>query len=208
MQEQNFLSIAQELVTIGKNFADLGWVPATSGNFSAIIDLEWIAITESGHHKGELTPEAIMVVDRSGRACEPHRKPSAETLLHTMLYQQFPELQCVLHIHSPNATVLSKQLYREGKMLLLEDYEVFKIFRGIDTHETSIQIPVFANDQNIERLSQVVQNYLLEHPKTYGFLISGHGLYTYAESISLARYYTESLDFLFGCELTSRSISR
>jgi len=83
-----------------------------------------------------------------------------------------------------------------------------KAFEGIDTHETEIVIPVFPNDQNIARLAGQVGEYLLQHPAVPGYLIAGHGLYTWGASISSALRHLEAFEFLFECALEMRRLEQ
>jgi len=69
------------------------------------------------------------------------------------------------------------------------------------THETQIVVPIFPNDQDIARLSVVVEDYLKQHTDCYAYIIAGHGLYTWGRSIDETLRYLEALDFLFECEL-------
>lgn len=65
-----FQQRARELIEAGRYIHARGWVPATSGNFSARLSDGRIAITVSGRHKGELTPEDIMLIDAEGRSLD------------------------------------------------------------------------------------------------------------------------------------------
>jgi methylthioribulose-1-phosphate dehydratase len=132
-------------------------------------------------------------------------RPSAETLLHTALYKRFPEAGAVLHTHSVNATVLSR--LAEGQ-LLFQDYELLKAFAGVDTHETSIIVPIFPNDQDIPRLAARVDSWMDTHPPIHGYLIAGHGLYTWGRTMAEALRHIEAFEFLFQCELTMQGLSR
>ncbi len=201
---KNFEDEAQALVSVGLEAFARGWVPATSGNFSVRLGPNEVAITVSGRHKGRLTIADIMRVDGSGRALD-KKRPSAETLLHVSLYRRFPEIQAVLHTHSVNATVLSRLV--DGK-LVLEQLEVLKAFRGIDTHQASVVVPIFANDQDIQRLASTVEQYLEAHGPIPGYLIAGHGLYTWGASLNEAMRHLEAFEFLLQCELEMRRASR
>jgi methylthioribulose-1-phosphate dehydratase len=189
--------ITSALVDAGMTLYTRGWVPATSGNFSARYNHDKIAITVSGRDKGSLTPDDIMIIDSHGRAAD-NRKPSAEALLHTMIYKHFPDMNAVLHTHSINATLISRLTNNELK---LSGYEILKAFDRISTHETSICIPIFLNDQDIARLSHKVVMYLENNPPIFGFLITGHGLYTWGRSIQETLRHLEAFEFLFECEL-------
>jgi methylthioribulose-1-phosphate dehydratase len=196
--DADYSAQASALVELGREFHARGWVPATSGNFSARVDAQRIAITESGRHKGRLGVGDIMLVDLEGRSLSPGRRPSAETLLHTSLYRRYPDTGCVLHTHSPAATVLS---LASGSLLTLEGYELLKAFPGIGTHETSVQVPIFPNDQDMRRLSGKVDACIGEQATINAYLIAGHGLYTWAADARQAGIQVEAIEFMFECEL-------
>lgn len=194
---KRFSEKVEEIINAGKFLHERGWVPATSGNISAKVSEELIAITSSGKHKGELKPEDILLIDKEGNPIN-GGKPSAETLLHTTIYKLFPEVGAVVHTHSPNATVISLLLQKKVE---LEDYELLKAFPDIYTHETKITIPIFPNDQDIPRLAKKVEEYFQNSKEAYGFLIQGHGLYTWGKTMKEALIHTEALEFLFECEI-------
>jgi methylthioribulose-1-phosphate dehydratase len=201
----NFRQKAAEIIEAGLFLNGHGWVPATSSNFSSRLEDGNIAITASGHHKGALSEEAILQVDMCGRPLDKDKRPSAETLLHTALYQRYTEVGTVLHTHSVNATVLSR--ITEGQ-LVFEGYELLKAFNGVGTHETKITVPIFPNDQDIPRLSIQVNAYMDSHPPIHGYLIAGHGLYTWGRDMQDTLRHIEAFEFLFQCELTMKGLNR
>ena len=188
----------QALVEAGRFLFSRGWVPATSGNFSARRDDGLIAITVSGRHKGRLTLDDLMTVDGDGNQLEPGLRSSAETVLHLALYRRWPEVGAVLHTHSANATVLTR-VYDE-QTLHLADYELLKAFPGVNSHAGAVAVPIFANDQNIARLAKEVDHYLDHHHDVHGYLIAGHGLYTWGRDVAEALRHVEAFEFLFECE--------
>ncbi len=199
-QSRKFKSLAEELIAAGRYLHSQGAVPATSGNLSARIDAKRIAITRSGCHKGHLEAGDIMQVDLDGESLDGN-KPSAETLLHTSLYVRYEGLGAVLHSHSP-AAVLASRLFKDA--VVLENAELLKALRGITTHETRVIIPIFSNTQDIAELAQEVDGYLAANDETgsncYGYIIAGHGLYTWGESVSEALRHIEALEFLLNIE--------
>ena len=98
---------ARSIVEAGRFLYQQGWSPATSSNYSQRISDQHVAITVSGRHKGQLADGDVMVVDLQGNPVQSRAKPSAETLLHTVLYELYPEAGAVLHTHSIKATVLN-----------------------------------------------------------------------------------------------------
>ncbi len=200
--QATFQTHAQAICEVGRFLFAQGWCPATSSNFSSRLDAQHAAITASGVHKGELRPEDILCVNWAGQVIDQQATPSAETLLHTHLYQADAEIGAVLHTHSVNATVLSRLYERQGEWRL-QDYEVLKALPGIETHESETLIPIFPNTQDIAQLSKTVDVYRDKHPHIHGYCIAGHGFYTWGRSLNEARRHIEAFEFLFECEVLS-----
>ena len=200
--QRTFEEWAQALVYAGHTLYAQGMVPATSGNFSVRLTPDTFAITVSGRHKGHLTRADIMQIDAEGRARD-GRRPSAETALHLQLYRRYPAAHVVLHHHSLHATLISQSA---ADRIEFENYELLKAFPDIDTHATRLEVPVFANDQDIPRLAEKAEQYMNTHPPIHGYLINGHGLYTWGDSVETALKYVEAFEFLFKCELMKRGV--
>ena len=198
----SFETAAQALIQAGRQLYGLGMVPATSGNFSTRLEDGSIAITVSGCHKGHLERADIMQVDAAGHSLD-GRRPSAETGLHIQIYQRVSGVGAILHPHSIHATLLSKQL--DGP-LELADYELLKAFPGINTHDTCLVVPVFNNDQDIERLAGDIDAWMDSSEAIHGYLIRGHGFYTWGETVADAMRHVEAFDFLFRCELMQQGV--
>ncbi|MDO9106232.1 MAG: methylthioribulose 1-phosphate dehydratase [Methylovulum sp.] len=201
---KDFYIAANQLIDAGRFIDSKAWVPATSGNFSARLPDATIAITVSGKHKGHLQTDDIMLIDADAHALD-GKKPSAETELHTSLYQRFPEIQSVLHPHTLNSVLISRLF---GDQCVLQDYELLKAFNGITTHESRIVVPIFANDQNIPRLAAQIGQYLDKQAVCHAYIIAGHGLYTWGRSVDETLRHLEALDFLFACELQLHGVKK
>ncbi|NOT85037.1 MAG: methylthioribulose-1-phosphate dehydratase, partial [Methylococcaceae bacterium] len=63
-----FFAAAEHLIDAGRVIDQKGWVPATSGNFSVRLSDGTIAITVSGKHKGHLSVDDIMLIDREANS--------------------------------------------------------------------------------------------------------------------------------------------
>ena len=197
--------LARQIIEAGRFLYGRGWSPATSSNYSVRLSPSQALLTVSGKHKGQLGPDDVLATDLAGNSLEPGKKPSAETLLHTQLYAWEPSIGAVLHTHSVNATVLSRLTGDDH--LVFEDYELQKAFSGIATHESAVRVPIFDNDQNIARLASHVQPWLEANPDCVGYLIRGHGLYTWGATMNDALRQVEAFEFLFECELKLRAVS-
>lgn len=196
-----------DIIFAGREFSSRGWTPATSSNFSVRLSSELLAVTVSGKDKGALTPSDVMVVDMDGAPVNETRRPSAETLLHCHAYRSRPELGAVVHTHSLAQTVVSKLFATQG-FVELGDYELLKAFSGTATHETSIRIPVFANTQDMHELATRIGEHEKSSPIPHGYLIDGHGIYTWGKDMAEARRQLDAFEFLFQCELELRKLQR
>ncbi|MEM6572997.1 MAG: methylthioribulose 1-phosphate dehydratase [Pseudomonadota bacterium] len=192
------------LIQVGAELYRQDWVPATSGNFSVRLESGDLAITASGKHKGRLQPEDILQVDGNGEPRGPApARPSAETALHVHLYRREPEVQAVLHTHSVGATVASN---RTSATLDFEGLEILKAFTGIDTHRSAISIPIFPNDQDMAALSAAVDEHMARHGTGVAYLIKGHGLYTWGQTMADCQRHLEALEYLFEYDRLSRTL--
>lgn len=189
-----------EIARAGATFAARGWTPATSSNFSQRIDANTVAVTISGRDKGALTPADVMAIGLDGHALDPALRPSAETALHLQIYRRQPETGAVLHTHSHNQTVASRLYARQG-VLALEGWELQKAITGYTTHASRLDLPVFPNSQDMDDIEARVDAWLDAGKPLHGYLIEGHGLYTWGRSMPEARRHLEALEFLLACEL-------
>lgn len=196
--------LAGEIIVNVRELAALGWTPATSSNFSRRLDDDHAAITVSGRDKGRLREADIMVVDMDGNAVGSDHRPSAETLLHTQLYRRDADIGCVLHTHSQTQTVASR-LFAGAGHVRLAGYELLKAFRGNDTHETAVDVPVLPNSQDMPALAAQVDARLDQGPM-WGYLIDGHGMYAWGRDMGEARRHLDAFEFLLGCELALRRL--
>ena len=76
-----------------------------------------------------------------------------------------------------------------------------KVFKCVKSHLDTLSIPIFDNDQDIDRLSLLVSDHHLHTPIEHAVLIRGHGLYVVGRDIKEVQRHLEGLEFLFSCEL-------
>lgn len=194
-------AVARAVAEMGAFAAARGWVPATSGNFSARVDATRIAITRSGADKGNLTPSDIVLL-----GLEEPIPPgvSAETPLHVERYRRDPRVGAIMHFHTVAGTVLSRACPRSVDVVGLE---MQKGLRGVMTHEGRVSIPVFGNSQDTAGLALTVEKELKEGAAP-GYLLAGHGMYAWGTDPAEARRHAEALEFLLACALEERRLSR
>ncbi len=198
------LELKSQIIDSARFFFQQGLLPATSGNLSARLGDE-IIITVSGLSKGRLSTEDFTSVDMTGNLIDPNplAKASAETLLHTQIYQAIPEARFVFHVHSFNSVVLSRRYFAEGQVSIY-GYELLKALAGVTTHDHTEILPIFANTQDIAKLAKEVDEYMHKHSNLHAYLIEGHGLYTWGRNYQEALRHIEALEVLFQLKLEEK----
>ena len=207
-ESASFAKLAADLAEIGRGFYARGWVLGTSGNFSAVVSREplRLAITSTGLDKGSLTASHFLEMSDAAEVVRGDGRPSAEALLHVAIVRGL-RVGAVLHTHSVWSTVLSGTYASEGG-LALEGYEMLKGLEGVRTHRHREWLPILENSQDMVELSERVSATLRESPGIHGFLLRGHGLYTWGASLQEAKRHVEILEFLMEVVVRSGAASR
>jgi methylthioribulose-1-phosphate dehydratase len=199
LASKEFEVAATELARVGRFLAERGWSPATSSNYSVRLSKELQAMTRTGIDKYNMSPSDVIVVNNKGDVVGPvTARSSAETLIHTAIYNKRPNANAILHTHSPRNTRLSLKFLNEGQ-ISFNGYEMQKGLQGIDTHHCHVTLPILPNSQDMVKFSSDVESLLDAHPDIHGFLIAGHGLYTWADNLQITKRQVESFEFLFEC---------
>lgn len=192
-----FSEVASQLSRVGREFYSRGWVFGTSGNFSAVIDEDplQLVITSSGVDKSVLSPCNILQIDGEGKLLMEGGRSSAETLLHLIVVKA-RRAGAVLHTHSIWSTVLSELCAGDGG-ISITGFEMLKGLHGVQTHEHHEWVPIIENTQQWDESRRQIEDVLRQHPDAHGFLIRGHGLYTWGRDVAEAKRHVEIFEFLF-----------
>jgi methylthioribulose-1-phosphate dehydratase len=195
-------AVARAFNEIGRDFHARGWVLGTSGNFSVVASRKplQLVITASSISKGAIGPHDVLAIAADGAPVGRSAvRPSAETFLHLAI-ARVRGAGAILHTHSVWSTVLSRTHAADG--LQLTDFEMLKGLEGVRTHRHTEWLPIFDNDQDIPALAGRVETLLGRSPAVHGFLLRGHGLYTWGDDLAQARRHVEIFEFLL--EATGR----
>lgn len=189
---------AHDLCEAIKFFSLKGWSPATSTNYSIRLREDHFLISRSGVDKSRFTPDDLIQINSQGEIYPEFQKPgvksSAETNIHTAIYERFPEVKSVLHTHSVLGTWLGQKHVSE-KEIHFSGWELLKGFSGVETHLTTITVPIVYNHQDMTEIMNEMEYHWAQSPR--GFLIAGHGLYTWGKNVFEAKRHVETFEFLF-----------
>jgi len=98
------LSLANDMVEIGRILYERGLVAGAEGNISVRLDNDRILVTPSGLCKGRLSSDDLVLVDFEGRQLEGTNAASSELPMHLHVYRKRDDVRSCVHSHAPYAT--------------------------------------------------------------------------------------------------------
>lgn len=195
----NFQEKWSELADVKDVLAARDWFMGTSGNLAIKVNDEPLhfLVTASGKDKYKRTDEDFLLVDEAGEPVETtHLKPSAETLLHSAIYNK-TGAGCSLHVHTVANNVLSELYGNDGK-IDFKGQELIKAF-GLWDEDAVLTIPIIANHADIPKLTEVFTKHLTADKGAV--LIRNHGITVWGKDAFEAKKLLEASEFLFQYQL-------
>ncbi|MEQ8173568.1 MAG: class II aldolase/adducin family protein [Syntrophomonadaceae bacterium] len=103
-----YLELRRQVVKTAQEILAARMVTGTWGNVSLRVPgEELLIITPSGMEYEKLQSEDMVLVDFSRQVKEGSYRPSIETPMHLAIYQNRPDVNAVVHVHSPYATAFA-----------------------------------------------------------------------------------------------------
>lgn len=173
-----------ELIEYGRMAGDKNYTPGISGNLSARCG-DMVVITSSGVANGYLTENDFAVVDFDGNAIE-GEKPSSERMLHIEFYKKRPEMNYVMHVHSPYLTAFATA------GIALDDKispEIIYCFEKIPLAEYSIP----GSKELVEKTSKYFENYDVVLMANHGVIIAGKDIKDAFYKLDLCENYAKTI---------------
>jgi|SRR6476661_3480444 ribulose-5-phosphate 4-epimerase/fuculose-1-phosphate aldolase len=97
--------VRDSIVALGRSLYDRGLAHGSAGNISVKLPDGWL-ITPTESCLGRLDPARLSRVDTSGTVVSGDA-PTKEILLHSVMYEERPTCEAVVHLHSVHAVALS-----------------------------------------------------------------------------------------------------
>jgi methylthioribulose-1-phosphate dehydratase len=193
-----------DLITIARHFYQQGWMVGTAGNLSVRLPDGSFWITASGKSKGELLLTDFIRIYPNGSVEKPspELKPSAETVIHQVVYNLFAEANSCFHVHSVEANLVSH--FVDGDNLPLPPLEIVKGL-GVWEENPNCTIPVFTNHLQVSRIAdEIKERFTNASPDVPALLIRNHGVTVWGSSSETARNYIEVVEFIFRYMVAAR----
>ena len=180
------------VVRSGLRLLEMGLVERTWGNVSSKLGDRYFAITPSGASYTTLLAEDIVVVELHTLRFNSTKKPSSELQLHAKIYNQFPNINFILHTHQSWASLLS--LFCANKMSRIE-----LPFQRHNMLGRYLPCAKYAEAGSEEIANNVVDAIISAYPSNcqLGFgiaLMASHGVVVFAKTDSEAFSLVENLE--------------
>ncbi|MDO5424232.1 MAG: class II aldolase/adducin family protein [Eubacteriales bacterium] len=183
--EEIVKKIAAELVTASKRAYTRGIQTGSGGNVSARIPgEERMLVKASGGSLGDCDEDGFLITDFDGNLLEGKGKPTREALLHGFLYRICPEVNAVVHTHSPYCIawasknrVLPRTTWH-SKLKICADLPVLDVPAAVVGKE----------------YFYMVEEIYRENPDLPGFLLVDHGLVAVGKDAVLAEHNAELME--------------
>ena len=200
----------KKLAALVRTLNASGHNPATSGNYS-LRSKQCAAhalVSESGIDKSLFHEDNFLLVNQETGLLHPSlassgRKSSDETDIHLSIYKA-TKAGCVLHSHLLES-ILFADLHPSQTSAEVAGLELLKGFKGIKSHEQKVTIPLFDNSQDIKALSKDILLAISDRI-SYGFLLRGHGLYVWGDTVKDAKRHLEVFEYLFRYYIAKRKL--
>lgn len=173
-----YQQIREEIVAVGRQMLAEGLVTFTAGNLSVRIPGEQlVAITPSGRPYDTMRPEEVPVVTLDGSVVDGDFRPSSEMPMHLAVFRDRPDVQAMVHTHSPHALAFAVA-HRPIPLVSLE---------GLPARSTEVLVAEYATP-GTEEVGRSALGALSRQPESRAVLLANHGLL--AIGGSLAEAYT------------------
>ncbi|BAU07116.1 methylthioribulose-1-phosphate dehydratase [Fischerella major NIES-592] len=206
MNISTLTDVRLELIAAARYFYQQGWMVGTAGNLSIRLSDGSFWITASGKSKGELVIDDFVRVYPDGRVEQPTEdsKPSAETAIHQVIYNLFPEAISCYHVHSVEANLVSR--FVNGDALPLPPLEMLKGL-GVWEEKPDCVMPIFANHLQVQQIAtEIKTRFSNTPPQLPALLIRDHGVTVWAASSTAARNYIELVEYIFRYMVAARRV--
>jgi L-fuculose-phosphate aldolase len=95
------LSLKKEILQFAHLCYERHLLVAMDGNLSVQLPDGTILCTQAGCHKGLLTEDQLVVIDKNGQKIRGKGQPTSEMAMHLACYKARPDVKAIIHAHPP-----------------------------------------------------------------------------------------------------------
>jgi len=175
--------VKKELLACARRAYAIGLQTGNGGNLSArLAGTEQVFIKGSGTSLGECTMDNLVTVNLDGEMIDGPGKPSKEIRTHLAIYRHRPDVNGIFHSHSPWAIACAEDA-DEIRTLALHAQSKLGVI-------PVLKVDGYADDA----VAQAVEALLKAHAGLKSFVQEKHGIFSLAQTISLAEHHAELVE--------------
>lgn len=179
------LKIANELVIACNRAYNRKIQTGSGGNVSARLPGEDLMLVKaSGGSMGDCTNTSFLITDFDGKLVAGEGKPTREALLHGYIYKICPDVNAVVHCHSPYSIVWSST---KKALPCVTWHSKLKMAEELPT----LDVPAaMVREQELPLVKEIFD----KNPKLPGFLLADHGAVALGKNAVDAEHYAELIE--------------
>lgn len=177
----------KEVVKFGKMLYDKDLTSATSGNIS-VFNGKSIFITATGSALGFLKEDDIVEINLNGNELSLGKKASSEKKMHIAIYKLRPDINAIIHCHSPFTTAFAACRQELSSPIIAENILYFE----------KIPVARYAMPSSQELVNNTVkefENYDTVLMANHGIVAGGSDLTNAFHKIETAETYAKTFVF-------------
>lgn len=179
MTMNDIFELKKQIIKYGQKLGEKNMSPGTSGNISTRFH-DNVLITASGSYLGEISEDEIVLIDKQSNVLENGKKASSEKNLHNKIYELRPDINAIIHCHSPYVSAFAICHKPLSKPLISENVFYFG----------EIPIAEYALPGS-EKLVENTAKYFVKHNAV---LMANHGIIIGAKDVKNAYYLMETAE--------------
>lgn len=175
--------LISEIIKYGRLCGEKNFTPGYSGNISARFE-KGMLITTSGSSNAYLNKKQVVYTDLEGKALEKGKKPSSEKKLHAGIYKLRPDINYIIHVHSPYLSSFASSNRDLMSPIMAEN--VF-YFGGIPLAEYALP----SSDELVENTVKYFDKYDAVLMANHGFVVASKTMDDAYMKLELAESYAQ-----------------
>ena len=175
--------IIKDLIKYGKRAGKKNFTPGMSGNISARFGNN-IIITTSGSANGYLSEDDFVVIDFDGNVVQGNKKPSSEKMLHVEFYKIRPDVNYILHVHSPYLSSFASAGLALDEPIMAENVYYFG-------HIPLAEYGLPSSRDLVEKTSKYFKDFDAVLMANHGFIVGDSSLESAYLKLELAESYAQ-----------------